>query len=72
MRKWFPLLLLLGGFPMPAYSDEGMWLFNDPPKKLLQEKYNFTLTDANGKVVKLSAYKGKVVLLNFWATWCGP
>src|SRR6202007_2498461 len=31
-----------------------------------------TLTDATGPAVKLSDYKGKVVLLNFWATWCGP
>jgi peroxiredoxin len=33
---------------------------------------DFTLRDANGVTVKLSDYKGKVVLLNFWATWCGP
>jgi cytochrome c biogenesis protein CcmG/thiol:disulfide interchange protein DsbE len=33
---------------------------------------NFTLKDANGADVKLTDYKGKVVLLNFWATWCGP
>jgi len=33
---------------------------------------NFTLKDVAGKDVKLSSYKGKVVLLNFWATWCGP
>lgn len=33
---------------------------------------DFTLRDANGKPVRLSSYKGKVVLLNFWATWCGP
>ncbi len=33
---------------------------------------NFTLKDPNGADVKLTDYKGKVVLLNFWATWCGP
>jgi len=33
---------------------------------------SFTLQDADGKSVTLAEYKGKVVLLNFWATWCGP
>ncbi len=33
---------------------------------------DFTLKDVMGRPVKLSDYKGKVVLLNFWATWCGP
>lgn len=33
---------------------------------------DFTLKDIHGKAVSLSDYKGKVVLLNFWATWCGP
>src|ERR1700757_2050924 len=30
------------------------------------------LKDLNGKEVSLADYKGKVVLLNFWATWCDP
>ena len=32
----------------------------------------FKLKDSDGKIVQLSDYKGKTVLLNFWATWCGP
>jgi thiol-disulfide isomerase/thioredoxin len=33
---------------------------------------SFTLKTVDGKTVSLSDYKGKAVLLNFWATWCGP
>lgn len=32
----------------------------------------FSLRDMNGAQVSLSDYQGKVVLINFWATWCGP
>ncbi len=33
---------------------------------------DFSLSDLNGNIVQLSDYKGKVVMLNFWGTWCGP
>ena len=32
----------------------------------------FELSDINGRIVRLSDYQGKVVLINFWATWCPP
>jgi thiol-disulfide isomerase/thioredoxin len=37
-----------------------------------QANWNFKLKDLDGKEVELASFKGKVVLLNFWATWCGP
>ena len=54
----------------PALSDEaqgGSCMVDAKPANL-----NFTMPDLQGKDVALSSFKGKVILLNFWATWCGP
>jgi thiol-disulfide isomerase/thioredoxin len=55
----FALSLAVGMLPPSAVS-------KDPPLAEL------TLKDVDGKRVRLSDYRGKVVVLNFWATWCIP
>jgi peroxiredoxin len=49
-------------------------LFSQPPPNNLVGKkaVEFTLPDVSGGEVTLQSFRGKVVLLNFWATWCGP
>jgi thiol-disulfide isomerase/thioredoxin len=44
----------------------------DNPVFSAQPAPDFTLKDLGGKDVSLSQYKGEVVLVNFWATWCEP
>ena len=45
----------------------GFQVFREPV-----EAPDFTLKDLNDEDVSLSSYRGKLVFLNFWATWCGP
>lgn len=51
-------------------ADGGSPMLDSPLKG--KQAPAFTLEDINGKRVSLSNYKGKALLINFWATWCGP
>ena len=42
------------------------------PANAKEANLDFTVSDMNGQPVRLADYKGKVILLDFWATWCGP
>lgn len=59
-------LLLLGAAQAPV------WGMGERVPVVGMPAPDFTLTDLQGRAQSLSGYRGKVVLLNFWATWCKP
>jgi peroxiredoxin len=75
----FAVPLLRGPADRPAanseHADASIERASGPScaaKASAKANLDFTLKDINGANVQLTDYKGKVVLLNFWATWCGP
>lgn len=68
-RDQLIIIILILGFSFYVYFRK------EKPQSTAQigsEAPDFTLSTQNGKITKLSQLKGKVVLLNFWATFCTP
>lgn len=57
-------------------TDTSVLLKNPPANKQngwpASQAYNFSGINSTGQIIKLSDYKGKYVLLDFWASWCRP
>jgi thiol-disulfide isomerase/thioredoxin len=75
-RKWEKLLVLfllwaLCAVPLTVYADPFEQLGVARPRTVKQAP-DFVLHDLHGKTVNLNQFKGKPILINFWATWCGP
>lgn len=64
----FAASLLFGFLATPAFAQRGTIRFVRNPDAAPA----FDLKTLEGKPLSLAEYKGKVILLNFWATWCGP
>ena len=74
MNRYTPYILAFILFAMIAFfglrqKEESLPSYKPTGLETLP---NFTFKTLDGRTIKLSDFKGKVVLLNFWATWCPP
>jgi peroxiredoxin len=68
------LFILIAGAVVLAVTFGIVWMQSSKYEPLVvgKEAPDFALTDLNEKPYRLSDFRGKVVFLNFWATWCAP
>ena len=63
------LFFLIIIFSNLSYSDDNNQLLINKPAKIVD---SFNIEDLNGKKIEVSDSKNKILVLNFWATWCPP
>ena len=68
------LIVILGGLAILVFAFGVVWLQSSKYEPLVvgMTAPDFSLPDLQGKTQRLTDYRGKVVFLNFWATWCKP
>ena len=66
------LLIVFIFFVSNAFAIEAPKIKNIVINEELKIYNNLAFLDSNKKIVKLDNFKGKLVMLNFWATWCAP
>lgn len=72
MRHFMIVALLLLSCALAACTEPAAPTPSGGPPAVGQTAPDFTLTDLAGKSYSLAALRGKVVIVNFWATWCPP
>ena len=74
LRRATPRILraVLIGAPLAVVCASAAIAAGSAQSLLNKRAPEFTLTGFNGQTVRLAGFRGKVVLLNFWATWCAP
>jgi thiol-disulfide isomerase/thioredoxin len=87
LKRWFYIIILGLGLLMALFFFTPLEFYvikysnrllsnNSVPliqrEKEIVDEYNWTLKSFDGKIRNLKEYKGNVIFINFWATWCAP